>query len=190
MPNQCLNCKKPLPKGVQSSFCSRDCWMQYKDNRGLAIRPERQATVMLKDPSKNLISSLKSELEKKDEIVRHQDSLIHEYRDSLEAREKDSLRLQAKVRYFEGVVTELRQQIAVLAEADEKGSDRSVSALAYGSSSPAMDNQEIYNPGDASQQTIRDQDTHDSTHASHVEEPDQAAKTSFWRRLIQRIKYS
>jgi hypothetical protein len=188
MPNQCLNCKKPLPKGVQSSFCSRDCWLQYKDNRGLAIRPERQATIMLKDSSKNLISSLKSELEKKDEIIRHQDSLIHEYRDSLEAREKDSLRLQAKVRYFEGVVTELRQQIVILAESDSKGQNRPAQALASPASGIGYEKRD--NQPERSQQLNSDHNIQEFMHPSHAEPPDKTPKSSFWRRLIQRLKYS
>jgi hypothetical protein len=113
MPEFCLNCNKPLPKGVQSSFCSRNCWHDYKDRRGLAINPERQATVMLKDQSRSLITSLKEEIQKKDEIIQHQDKLIHDYRDSLESRERELLKFQAKIRYYEGVVSELKQQLGI-----------------------------------------------------------------------------
>ncbi len=107
----CLNCNKPLPKGVQSSFCSRTCWMQYKDKRGIAMNPEKQATIMIKDSSKNLVSSLKSELEKKDEIIQHQDKLIREYRDSLESRENDIGRLQNKLKNHEVLIADLRGQL-------------------------------------------------------------------------------
>ncbi len=113
MAGQCLNCGKPLPKDVQSSFCSRSCWQEYKSRRGLEVTAERQATVMLKDTSRNLVTSLKSEVEKKDDIIRHQDRLIQEYRESLEVREKEIMKLQAKIRYFEGVVSEMRRARAV-----------------------------------------------------------------------------
>lgn len=107
----CLNCNKPLPKGVQSSFCSRSCWVQYKDKRGLAMNPEKQATIMIKDSSRNLISSLKSELDKKDEIIQHQDKLIREYRESLESRENDINRLQSRLKSHDSIIAELRDQL-------------------------------------------------------------------------------
>jgi hypothetical protein len=112
MPEACLNCNKPLAKGVQSSFCSRTCWHEYKDRRGLAINPERQATVMIKDQSRSLITSLKEEIQKKDEIIQHQDKLIHDYRDSLESRERELLKFQAKIRYYEGIVSDQKQQLS------------------------------------------------------------------------------
>ncbi|GEM_PF-6020337 len=124
----CLNCNKPLPKGVQSSFCSRTCWIQYKDKRGIAMNPEKQATIMIKDSSKNLVSSLKSELEKKDEIIQHQDKLIREYRDSLETRENDIGRLQNKLKNHEALIADLRGQIEEL---------RSQNTLSQASSVPA-----------------------------------------------------
>ncbi len=111
MPSHCLNCNKVLPKGVQSSFCTRACWQEYKERKGMAIDPERQATVMIKDTSHNLVSSLKSEIDKKNEIISHQDKLIQEYREGLESRERDLSKLKSKIRYFEGLVGELRKQI-------------------------------------------------------------------------------
>ena len=111
MSGNCLNCDKPLPRGVSSSFCSRSCWATYKDVKGMAINPERQATVLIKDSSKNLITSLKSEIDKKDEIIKHQDRLVQDYRSSLEAREKELLKHQAKLKYYEQLVTELREQL-------------------------------------------------------------------------------
>ena len=120
MPSHCLNCNKVLPKGVQSSFCSRACWQEYKERKGMAIDPERQATIMIKDTSHNLVSSLKSEIDKKNEIISHQDKLIQEYRDGLESRERDLSKLKSKLRYFEGLVSELRKQVIDLSSQPSK----------------------------------------------------------------------
>lgn len=189
MSNFCLNCKKPLPKGVQSSFCGRNCWLQYKENKGLAIRPERQATIMLKDTSKNLITSLKSELDKKDEIIKHQDSLIHEYRESLESREKEILKLQTKIRYLDGVVSEMKQQASAAVPGEPAVAPPSAPMEEQPVQTVAANDeyhrnaQAISAAGDIPDSQFILEDAIPSS----MPEPN---KQPFWRRLLQRLKYS
>ena len=74
----------------------------------MAVNPEKQATVMIRDQSRTLLTSLKEEVDKKNEVIQHQDKLLKEYRESLDIREQEIDSLRRKITFYDDLVTELR----------------------------------------------------------------------------------